>query len=75
MTEPDGRVEAPSASGWNSAPSANTGVPRKQFLQRVALALLAGALGGLTGGVLTRLAMRLLTLTSTDEARGPITDD
>ena len=34
-----------------------------------------GRAGGLTGGVLTRLAMRLLTLTSTDEARGPITDD
>jgi hypothetical protein len=45
------------------------------LLRSVSLALLAGALSGLAAGVLSRAAMRLLTLTSTDDARGLLTDD
>ena len=38
-------------------------------------ALVAGVVSGLAAGVLSRAAMRLLTLTSTDDARGSLTDD
>jgi hypothetical protein len=45
------------------------------LLRSVSLALVAGVAGGLAAGVLNRAAMRLLTLTSTDDARGFLTDD
>lgn len=45
------------------------------LLRSVSLALLAGVVSGLAAGVLSRAAMRLLTLTSPDDARGLLTDD
>lgn len=45
------------------------------LLRTVSLAVSAGVVSGLAAGVLSRAAMRLLTLTSTDDARGSLTDD
>lgn len=66
---------ATTGSWSTSASSVSESAGSRAFFQRVSLALLAGALSGLAAGVLSRLAMRLLTLTSTDDARGLITDD
>ncbi len=51
------------------------GPPVGTVLRTVSLAVAAGLLSGLAVGVLNRAAMRLLTLTSTDDARGFLTDD